>query len=210
MVKRFTAVLIIAIVASACSAPAGGQAATQTQAPATPTAEQTLVGEPSETPSGEAGATMDYATFISALKANGWPVDETGKTFGSLFTGDGHIIHINPGQPPGVNGVEVQIFEYADHAALEAQAALISKDGSKVSGPSGEAIVEWADMPHFFKSGRILAVYIGRDDAVLSTLKGQLGDEFAGGTIEAWGPGPQTPIPPGDSNGLPPAPSPSS
>lgn len=191
----------VAVLAGACSAPAATQPSTDA---ATAVVTATSTPEPTSqvtaTPAAEGGDPMDYAAFVSAIKADGWPVEETGATSGSIFSGNGHIIKIN--------GVEVQVFEYADTAALDQQAANISPDGSKITGTRGEAIVDWVDMPHFFKKGRILVVYVGRADGTLSALNAVLGNQFAGGTIEQWGPGSETPIPPGDSNGLPPTPTP--
>lgn len=207
MLRRFIPIITlatIAMLASACSTPATptamipeSTAEAGTQPAATPS-EETTTQEP------QSALATDYASFVSTLRGQGWPVEEVGPTEGSVFSGNGHIVRINP----GAGGAEVQVFEYADHAALEAQAALISADGGQIGGPKGTAIVDWVDMPHFFKSGRILAVYVGRDSATLATLAGVMGEQFAGGTLEQWGPGSPTPIPPGDGSALPPAPPP--
>jgi len=41
--------------------------------------------------------------------------------------------------------------------------------------------VTWISTPHFYKSGRIIAIYVGTDNSFTSTLRGILGDPFAKG-----------------------------
>ena len=39
----------------------------------------------------------------------------------------------------------------------------------------------WMATPHFFKSGKLIVLYLGDDVAVMTLLTGLLGPQFAGG-----------------------------
>lgn len=75
-----------------------------------------------------------------------------------------------------VNGMDVQVFEYESAEAMEADAVQVSADGGSV----GTSMVSWMATPHFFKSGRVLVLYVGDDATVLEALKSELGEQFAG------------------------------
>jgi hypothetical protein len=38
----------------------------------------------------------------------------------------------------------------------------------------------WMDTPHFYKAGRIIALYIGSDKTIVGLLERVLGPQFAG------------------------------
>jgi hypothetical protein len=42
-------------------------------------------------------------------------------------------------------------------------------------------MVSWMDTPHFYKTGKIIVLYVGSDTTVLELLEGVLGPQFAGG-----------------------------
>jgi hypothetical protein len=75
-----------------------------------------------------------------------------------------------------VQGEDVQVFEYSSAAELEAQAGLISRDGTTV----GTTKIHWIGSPHFFKQERALVLYVGDDRNVLKSLEAVLGRQFAG------------------------------
>ncbi|MEW5829689.1 MAG: hypothetical protein AB1846_12420 [Chloroflexota bacterium] len=81
-----------------------------------------------------------------------------------------------PGQILRVNGADVQVYEYETAEAMEADAALVAPDGGSV----GTSMVTWVAAPHFYKSGRILVLYVGEDGAVIELLERLLGSQFAG------------------------------
>lgn len=70
----------------------------------------------------------------------------------------------------------IQVFEYADEAAAEADAELVAPDGSSV----GTSMPFWVGDPHFFRSGNLIALYVGADEAILDTLEAVFGPQFAG------------------------------
>lgn len=75
-----------------------------------------------------------------------------------------------------VHGEEVQVFQYPHAAAADAQAALVSPDGSAV----GTSKILWVGPPHFFKQGKLLVLYVGDNGKVLKALEAALGRPFAG------------------------------
>jgi hypothetical protein len=93
----------------------------------------------------------------------------------AFFTVQGKIIK--------VNGADVQVFEYASTEAMEPMAAQVSADGGSV----GTSMMMWMATPHFFKSGRVLVLYVGDDMAILAALRSVLGEQFAGGQALSGG-----------------------
>ena len=83
------------------------------------------------------GPTTDYVSLIDNLRAAGATVEPAGEVDQPFFAVSGNIIT--------VNGDDVQVFEYADAAAAEAEAALVSPDGSSV----GLSMIGWVATPHF-------------------------------------------------------------
>ncbi|MCK6585414.1 MAG: hypothetical protein L6Q49_20120 [Anaerolineales bacterium] len=80
------------------------------------------------------------------------------------------------GQILKVNGAEVQIFEFKSNSEMEMTAETISEDGSM----AGTMMITFADDPHFFKAGRLLALYIGSDEEIVSFLEDAVMPQFAG------------------------------
>lgn len=115
-----------------------------------------------------AGAVTDYASLVSYLKAANLTVVSAGDISQPFFSVDGQVIT--------VNGGDVQVFEYLDAAAANAEAALISPSGSSI----GTTMMTWIAPPHFYKSGRLIVLYLGTDATVLNALKGALGPQIAG------------------------------
>lgn len=75
-----------------------------------------------------------------------------------------------------LDGADIQVFEYPSKGAVEADAVTISPDGSSV----GTTMPFWVGPPHFFKSGRLIILYIGSDPGILVWLESILGPQFAG------------------------------
>ena len=76
-----------------------------------------------------------------------------------------------------VNKENIQVFEYSNAATAESQAKLVSPDGRTI----GNSKPSWMATPHFFKSQKLIVIYIGDDKTILRILQGALGDQFAGG-----------------------------
>ena len=75
-----------------------------------------------------------------------------------------------------VHGEDVQVFQYANAVAADGEAAPISRDGMAV----GTRKIFWIGQPHFFKQGKLLVLYVGNEDKVLTALQTVLGRQFAG------------------------------
>ena len=80
------------------------------------------------------------------------------------------------GQSMKVNGADVQVFEYADEAARQAESAKIPEDGYSFD----TVMVNWIDQPHFWTDGRLIVLYVGSDPAIIDLLSQALGEPIAG------------------------------
>lgn len=110
----------------------------------------------------------DQASLIEALRAADATVEPGEPIEQVFFTVKGQILK--------VNGEDVQVFEYESPEAMEADAAQVSPDGGSI----GTSMVSWVARPHFYKAGRILALYVGDNPALIELLAGVLGPQFAG------------------------------
>src|SRR5215831_9683365 len=121
--------------------------------------------------------TPDTASVVNSLRAAGATVTERepGGSFGFL--------HGAP-HPLKVNGEDVTVLEYAAPALAEVDASSISADGSTFHtgvGPFGSTvIVDYIAPPHFYQTGRVIALYVGSDAATLRLLRQVFGAPFAG------------------------------
>ena len=114
------------------------------------------------------GPVTDYVSLIDNLRASGATVEPAGEISQPFFSVKGNAIT--------VNGENVQVFEYADAAAVEAEAALVSADGSSV----GTTMVSWVAAPHFYQAGKLIVLYVGDSATVINVLEAVLGTQFAG------------------------------
>lgn len=81
-----------------------------------------------------------------------------------------------PGRIMKINVEAVQVFEYGTTAAANANAREVSADG----GTIGTSKPSWIASPHFFKSGRLIVLYVGEDQSIIDVLRLALGNQFAG------------------------------
>ena len=110
----------------------------------------------------------EWASLMAALQAAGATVEVGDSLTQDFFTPEGHILT--------VNGADIQVFEYADTATMESEASQVAPDGGSV----GTSMVTWMDAPHFYKTGRLIVLYIGSDAAILSLLEQVIAPQFAG------------------------------
>jgi hypothetical protein len=113
------------------------------------------------------GSIADLASLMKTLRAQGLKVRFAGAIEDPLLPGTGTALI--------VNGADVQVFEYADNNAVQAALAMINPDGSLV-----DVDIDWDGSPHFYQSGRIIALYIGNNDTVTKALTRALGTQIAG------------------------------
>lgn len=119
-------------------------------------------------PVSHGGPVTDYVSLIDNLREEGANVEPAGKVNQPFFSVIGQAII--------VNGENVQVFEYSDEAAAGDEAALVSPDGSSI----GTSIASWIVPPHFYKAGKIMVLYVGEKNEVISLLETVLGPQFAG------------------------------
>lgn len=110
----------------------------------------------------------DQASLITALEVAGASVEAGDPVSQVFFSPEGSIIK--------VNGADVQVFEYESAEVMESEASQVAPDGGSI----GTNMVMWVEAPHFYKSGRLIVLYVGSDEAVLRLLEQVLGTQFAG------------------------------
>ncbi len=125
-------------------------------------------GGSSTEPTSHGGPVKDYVSLVDHLRGVGATVVPTGSVTQPFFAVSGQVIK--------VNGEQVQIYEYADEEAANADAAHISPDG----GTMGSTIVDWIAPPHFYKKGQLIVLYVGIDTSVIHILETLLGPQYAG------------------------------
>jgi hypothetical protein len=131
---------------------------------------QTATAQPgANTAFPQPASVSDRASLVNALSSAGATVEQGDPVEQDFFSVPGQIIK--------VNGADVQVFEYETAKAMEADASQVAEDGGSI----GTNMVTWMGTPHFYKAGRILALYVGDDQAILDLLQSALGAQFAGG-----------------------------
>jgi hypothetical protein len=111
----------------------------------------------------------DLDSLINSLEDTGAVVQPAGDISQPFLAVTGQVIK--------VDNTDVQVFEYSDTTAANADADMVSADGSSV----GTTIISWVATPHFYKSGKLMVLYVGDNQAVINTLQEVLGSQFAGG-----------------------------
>ena len=107
--------------------------------------------------------------LIDPLLATGAEVRVTAEVVKQPFFSVGGTIIL-------VDGERVQVMEYRDATALEAEAAHISPKGSS----TGTTMVSWVAAPHFFRTETAIVLYVGENPKVVEALTSVLGPQFAG------------------------------
>ena len=76
-----------------------------------------------------------------------------------------------------VYGSPVMFFEYTSDGDVNEAVGSISPDGRTI----GDREVTEQKTPHFFRKGKVLAVYFGDREKTLEALEATMGPQFAGG-----------------------------
>ena len=114
------------------------------------------------------GPVRDHVSLVDTRRAQGLTVEPTEPVSQPFFP--------VPGQTLKVDGEDVQVFEFNDPSAREAQSEKISSDGRSI----GQTVVQWIDPPHFFATGKIIVLYLGSNTKLLQQLESALGQQIAG------------------------------
>lgn len=99
--------------------------------------------------------------------------DETAT--GSESSADPNSFQVEPTEDQ-VAGQPVLKFTYPTTRAARLVAARISEDGSMI----GTKKMAWNGTPHFFRKENVMMLYLGNDEKVITILRSQYGDQFAG------------------------------
>jgi hypothetical protein len=120
----------------------------------------------------------DYASLVTALREAGATVEAAGKLSQPFFalSQPPPYAPVDHAQVIAVNGHRVQVFEFLHTEDTELAAGTIAPDGSSI-GPVHPA---WIDLPHFWKTGRLIVLYIGNDGDLLHLFTTLLGPQCAG------------------------------
>ncbi len=153
LIPIFIAVPLVAIACSSVQQPP-----TTVPPTPTPTPPITLHG----------GPVTDYVSLVDNLRAAGATVNPAGEVEQPFFSVKGFVIKVNNG--------DVQVFEYMDANAAEAESQLVSPDGSSV----GTSMVGWVAPPHFYKVEKLIVLYVGENEDTIGMLDSVLGPQFAG------------------------------
>ncbi len=81
-----------------------------------------------------------------------------------------------PGVVVQVNGQPVQLFQYADAAALAADVAGLAPNASSINGRP----LVWPAAPHFWRKGGLLALAVSNDQSLVALISSVMGAQFAG------------------------------
>lgn len=127
---------------------------------------------PTQHPTTDDAGELTLASFTSHMRDSGVAVRLRGEVSQPFFAVDGRLVDIA--------GESVQVYEYADTANAQAAASAVAQDGSQITAGSAPTFVDWIATPHFYQRDRLIVVYVGEKDDVLTALDGALGDPFAG------------------------------
>jgi hypothetical protein len=116
----------------------------------------------------QGGSVIDYDSLMAALRSAGAEVEPGEELSQAFFSVTGNFIK--------VNGQDIQVFEYEDAEAMKADASQVDPEGGSI----GTTMVTWVSTPHFYKTGKIIVLYVGDEADVLGLLEGALGPQFAG------------------------------
>lgn len=114
----------------------------------------------------------DLASFVSRLESDGHTIRRVdgGAGFDRYFGARGRLISID--------GADVYTFEYPTVAAADNLRSSVSKDGYDIEFGRRAIHIDWAS--HFYRSGRLIVVFVGSRQRTIRTLGHLLGPQFAG------------------------------
>jgi len=119
-------------------------------------------------PVSHGGPVRDYVSFVDNLRAKGATVEPTGEVEQPFFSVKGNIIK--------VNSEDVQVFEFPAADAAKKEADTVGPDGS--SFPTIQ--ISWIAPPHFYRTEKIIVLYVGSTQSIKDLLESLLGKQFAG------------------------------
>lgn len=116
----------------------------------------------------QTGFAGDYKALVKKIRAGGATATPGEKVSQPFFTVSGRTLNVKDEQ--------IQVFEYRAAKTAESESSQVSGDGS----PVGTTMINWIAPPHFYKSGRLIVLYVGENADVIKALENALGKQFAG------------------------------
>ena len=110
--------------------------------------------------------------LVNALRAKGLEVSVRGETSPQR---NGYFSV--PSRDVMAGEALLKAFEYGTASKADADAALVNHEGQ----PNPRAAIDWISGPHFFKQGRLIVLYVGCAEQVLTTLADLMGPLMASG-----------------------------
>lgn len=159
-----------AVVTAAASPTATLSAVTATVAPAAGNATPTPVsGRPTAAPTPAAEPAYTALDLLADLAGQGAQVQAApGRIVKPYLAASGVILRVD-GQP-------LQVFQYADAAALAADVAGLAPNASSINGVP----LAWPAAPHFWRKGGLLVLAVSDDAGLVELIDSVLGPAFAG------------------------------
>jgi hypothetical protein len=120
----------------------------------------------------------DYATLLSHLRDSCASIRQERATQEPFFDVKGRRITVNEST--------IEVYEYTSVEAMEIEASCVSPEGCSFRRGRGDiaevCFVDWIATPHFYKTGRVIVLYCGDNDSIITLLENALGKQFAGQT----------------------------
>lgn len=123
--------------------------------------------------SSHGGPVRDQVDLIDNLRGRGVKAEPSGTAEQPFLATAGTRLRLSG---DGLNGpATIESYEYDGAAQANADAATIESDGNPRTSR-----ITWMAPPHFYRSERLIVLYVGADPAVTKLLAGLLGPQFAG------------------------------
>ena len=119
-------------------------------------------------PSASSALSPEAEALATRLRSSGLSVEAAGEVEQPFFSVKGQVL---------ANGAEqIQVFTFPSADASAAAASRVSPDGATV----GTTSINWVAPPRFYRSEKLVVLYIGRDEKTVAALRTVLGNPFAG------------------------------
>ena len=188
-IRGFAAIIVVAALMAIGVACGNGAEPTSLNEEAPPTAAGKTPTAPIVS---HGGAVKDYVSLVDNLRAAGAAVDPAGTGSADYFAPQGQLLT--------VNGERVETFEFASAEEADAAAGGVSANGLSIvttmaDGTQRARMIDWFVPPHYYKAGRLIALYVGSDNDVIDALQNAMGPQFAGASFSrSFSSVPQIPI----------------
>jgi predicted small lipoprotein YifL len=128
--------------------------------------------EPARVATSHGGPVRDHVSLVDNLRARGLTVTPLEPVVQPFLRGDGTMLAVSGA---GIGPAQVQSFQYESAQAAAADAATLTPECNP-----GTTRIMWVGPPHFYRAGRVLAIYVGSDTGMTGLLTELLGPQVCG------------------------------